>query len=134
MRVGYTWRSTGRIGMLRGTDRHLGGANEDVEGSREGLVVNRVATVSGAVDVDVRSAGFGRWFPHEYAQSVRPASLATPLTAMFVDGEDGATVTGGHSYSFAAVTASHSGATLTFAVNKTVTASPSPSLPSMVRR
>ena len=79
--------------------------------------MNRVATVAVLLTL-MFAALVSVDGSHASAQSVRPASLATPLTAMFVDGEDGATVTGGHSYSFAAVTASHSGAALTFAVNQ----------------
>ena len=53
------------------------------------------------------------------AQAVMPATLATPLTAMFLDGEASATVTGGHAYSFTAPAGGHAGAAVTFAVNET---------------
>lgn len=41
-------------------------------------------------------------------------ALANPATGMFIDGELGATVAGGHSYAFTAVTAGHVGAAVTF--------------------
>ena len=77
-----------------------------------------LAATCASILVVLAASGVGVAGASVAAQTAGTTSLGSPLTAMFVDGNPGALVTGGHAYSFTALTAGHVGSAATFAANQ----------------